>query len=83
MFDLNGRCETIENGLSILRRLNNDLAVTAAGDPFPFPADLNEAQLRAHVPDYPLVTLEDGIEDTYRAFKQLVANGQLTELPGK
>lgn len=82
VFDLNGRCETIENGLSILQRLNNDLAVTAKGHPFPFPTDLSEAQLRAHVPDYPLVTLESGIEDTYRAFRQLAENGQLNALPG-
>jgi nucleoside-diphosphate-sugar epimerase len=82
VFDLNGRCETIENGLSILQHLNNGLAVTARGDPFPFPADLDEAPLRGHVPDYPLVTLEDGIEHTYHAFKQLVENGQVTALPG-
>lgn len=81
VFDVNGRCETIENGLRVLRGLNNDLAVTATGSPFPFPADLSEAALRAHVPNYPLVTLENGIEDTYRAFKELGASGQLTELP--
>jgi len=38
--------------------------------------------LRAHVPDYPLVALEDGIEHTYRAFKKLVESGQVTALPG-
>jgi nucleoside-diphosphate-sugar epimerase len=82
VFDLNGRCDSIENGLSILQRLNNDSAVIAKGHSFPFPADLSEAELRAHVPDYPLVSLENGIEDTYCAFKQLVANGQVIALPG-
>jgi nucleoside-diphosphate-sugar epimerase len=82
VFDLNGRCETIENGLSILRGLDSGMAVTAKGDPFPFPADLDEAPLWASVPKYPHVSVQDGIEDTFRAFKQLVADGQVTALPG-
>ena len=81
VFNVNGRCEMIEDGLSILHRMNND-AITATGDPFPFPTDLSETPLRAHVPDYPLIILENGIKDTYRAFKELSAKGQLTELPG-
>jgi nucleoside-diphosphate-sugar epimerase len=80
VFDLNGRCETIENGLSILRRIENSAEVSASGDQFPFPADLDETPLRAHVPAYPEVSLEDGIGATHRAFKQLAAETRLPPL---
>lgn len=81
VFDLNGTCDTIENGLGILRALDNSAKVGATGNPFPFPTDLDDGPLRAHVPDYPSVTLEEGIEATYRAFKQLLGEGRLTRLP--
>lgn len=81
VFDLNGRCETIENGLAILRRLENAAMVSASGKQFPFPPDLDEAPLRAHVPSYPEVSLEDGIGATHRAFKQLAAENRLPPLP--
>ncbi|MEM9684168.1 MAG: NAD-dependent epimerase/dehydratase family protein, partial [Pseudomonadota bacterium] len=42
VFDLNGRCEDVERGLSILRALDDGIEITAAGDPFPFPPDLDE-----------------------------------------
>lgn len=80
VFDLNGRCETIESGLSILRRMQNTADVSASGDQFPFPPDLDETQLRAHVPAYPEVSLEDGIGATHRAFKKLAAENRLPPL---
>jgi nucleoside-diphosphate-sugar epimerase len=82
VFDLNGTCDTIENGLAIVSRLENGAQVSASGDPLPFPPDLDEAPLRAHVPDYPSVSLQEGIEDTHRAFKLLIESGQLTQMPG-
>jgi nucleoside-diphosphate-sugar epimerase len=82
VFDLNGTCDTIENGLAIVRRLENGAQVSASGGPFPFPPDLDDAPLRAHVPDYPSVSLQEGIEDTHRAFKLLIESGQLTQMPG-
>ena len=82
VFDLNGTCDTIENGLAIVRRLENGAQVSASGSPFPFPPDLDDAPLRAHVPDYPSVSLQEGIEDTHRAFKLLAESGQLTQMPG-
>ena len=82
VFDLNGRCEPIEEGLDILNRLSNGPKITASGDPFPFPPDMDESALRAHVPDYPAVAYGDGIEATFRAFKQLQAENRLPPLPG-
>lgn len=82
VFNLNGRCETIENGLSILKGLDSASQTTAAGAPFPFPADLDDAPLRAHVAPYPSVPVDAGIADTYRAFSTLHAEGRLPPLPG-
>ncbi len=82
VFDLNGQCDTMENGLAILKQLAPDADVSAAGDRFPFPPDLDETPLRAHVPSYPTVSLQDGISDSFRAFQQLVKEGRLSGLPG-
>lgn len=80
-FDLNGRCEPVEKGLALLKNINSSANVTASGSPIPFDPNLNEAPLRAHVPDYPTISIEDGIEATYAAFAQLHRDGRLTSLP--
>lgn len=81
-FDLNGRCEPVEAGLDLLKGIDSTAEVTASGAPIPFNPDLDEAPLRAHVPEYPTITIEDGIKDTYAAFKELYNKGRLTSLPG-
>ena len=78
---LNGRCETIEAGMEILGQLAPEMQIAASGSPVPFPPDLDENPLRNHVPDYPAFSLELGVTDTFHAFKTLVANGQVTNLP--
>ena len=77
VFDLNGATETIENGLEMLKTLAPEASVTASGTEFPFPPDLDDGPLRAHVGDYPSIAVRDGIETTYRAFTRLVAEGRL------
>jgi len=81
IFDLNGLCEDVEDGLEILTRLNAEAEITSSGDPFPFPPDMDESALRAHVIDYPVISQEVGIEATYRAFRQLRSEGRLPALP--
>ncbi len=81
VFDLNGRCETIEHGLDVLKQLEADAQITCSGDPWPFPPDLDDTPLRAFVPEYPDITVEQGIESTYRAFKELQSQGRLPGLP--
>ena len=80
VFDVNGRCETIEHGVSVLRKIDKDAEITASGNQFPFPADLDETSIRAHVPAYAEVSVEDGIGATHRAFKLLAAQGRLKPL---
>ena len=82
VFNLNGRCALIDEGLAVLRRLAPNNEITASGAPLPFPTDLDESPIRGHLPEYPEVSLETGIEATYRAFRQLSEEGRLTALPG-
>lgn len=81
VFDLNGPCDTVENGLAILRGIDPTADVSATGSPFPFPSDLDDEPLRKHIGDYPSVSLKEGISATYHAFKHLVGTGQITSLP--
>ena len=48
------------------------------GDPLPFPADLSDEPIRDFLGDYGPVSLEDGIEETYDAFRRLLAAGALS-----
>ncbi len=81
MFDMNGRCETVESSLEVVRGLDDSMQISASGSQFPFPPDLDESPLRAHLADYPTVSLQQGIEDTWRAFKQLQDAGRIPPLP--
>lgn len=82
VFNLNGSCETVENGLAMLRNLAPDAQISCEGPVFPFPPDLDDGPIRAHVGDYPSVSVADGIGDTYRAFLALKSEGRLPPLPG-
>ena len=80
-FDLNGRTATIEAGIEVLDGLCPNHSVGPSGAPFPFPPDLDEAPLRAHVPDYPAISVAEGVEATVTAFRQLRSEGRLPPLP--
>ena len=81
VFDLNGSCGTVENGLEILRSLQPEARVTCTGSPLPFPADRDDAPLRAHVPDYPSIPVAEGIRTTYEAFRTLRAEKRMPAIP--
>ena len=81
VFDLNGRCETLEDGLAIVKELAPDAEVSCSGPEFPFPADLDESALRAFVPEYPSISLTEGVRDTFNGFAALKAEGRLPSLP--
>ena len=81
-FDLNGSCATVQYGLDMLKSLAPDAKIACDGPQIPFPVDQDDGPLRSHVPDYPSVTVLDGIEATYRAFESLRTNGRLPALPG-
>lgn len=81
VFDLNGRCERLEDGLAIVKEMAPDAEISCDGPEFPFPADLDEQALRDFVPDYPSISLREGVVDTFNGFAALKAAGRLPDLP--
>ena len=79
VFDLNGTCDTVENGLKILMMVAPEARITVSGTPFPFPPDMDDGPVRAHL-DYPSVTMADGIRSTHAAFVALHEAGRLPAL---
>ncbi|HEX6115293.1 MAG TPA: NAD(P)-dependent oxidoreductase [Geminicoccaceae bacterium] len=78
VFDLNGRATTVAQWLDIVRALAPGAQLDSEGEPLPFPADLPDAPIRQFLGDYGPVALEDGIEETYDAFRRLLAAGALS-----
>ena len=80
VFNLNGQCETIENGLTILKSLKPEAKVTCSGQNFPFPPDLSDEPLRKLIGNYPTHSVEEGISDTYNSFIELKELGRCPEI---
>ena len=80
VFNLNGSCETIENGLNLIRQLDKNANLSCLNQPFPFPPDLDDDPLRKHIGNYPSVSVKKGIEDTYKAFQRLKLEGRCPAL---
>jgi nucleoside-diphosphate-sugar epimerase len=78
VFDLNGRPTTVAQWLDIVRALAPGAQLDVEGEPLPFPADLSDGPIRAFLGDYGPVPLEEGIEQTYDAFRRLLAAGALS-----
>ena len=81
VFNLNGSCETIENGLKLIKELKPNSSVTCEGQPLPFPPDLDDRPLRKYVGDYTSVSVQKGIEHTLRAFETLKSEGKCPDVP--
>lgn len=80
-FDLNGTCAKVEEGIEVLKKIVPDADLSCTGASFPFPPDLDDAPLQAHVSGYPTMSLEGGIAATYEAFCKLKGEGRLPDLP--
>jgi nucleoside-diphosphate-sugar epimerase len=81
VFNLNGSCETIENGLRFIKELKPSSSVTCTGLPLPFPPDLDDLPLRKHIGDYTSVAVQKGIEHTLKAFETLKSEGKCPDVP--
>ena len=81
VFNLNGSCASVDGAVSLLEELVPGAEITISGDPFPFPADLDDGPIRAHLGAYPSVDVETGIRNTHKAFCELLPAGLLGE-PG-
>lgn len=77
VFNLNGATVTIEEGIAMLDGIVPGHGVKASGAALAVPSDLSDAPIRAHVGDYPAVSVADGVALTHRAFVQLRDTGRL------
>ena len=80
VFNLNGSCETIEYGLSLIKELSKEANISCIDKTFPFPPDLDDLPLRNHIGDYPSISVKKGIENTFRAFEILKSEGRCPSL---
>ena len=78
VFDLNGRATSVDEWLDILKTIAPDADISVTGDALPFPADLSDEPLLAHIGDYGQVPLKEGMRETFAAFKDLLAQGRLS-----
>jgi len=77
VFDMNGVYAPVEEGLKLLRQIAPSAKVTSSGQALAFPMHLPDEPLRAYLGDYGSMPLEEGIRETYEAFRSLVARGVL------
>jgi nucleoside-diphosphate-sugar epimerase len=77
VFDLNGACISVEDGIEILSRIAPGHRVTTTGTRLPFPPDLSDAPIRDYLGDYPSIAPEEGIRATYEGFARLAGQGRL------
>ena len=78
VFDINGGATTVEAIVGQLRTLAPDSNIAIEGDPLPFPADLPDAAVRAHLGDYGSIAPAEGVEGTFHAFRSLAEEGRMT-----
>jgi nucleoside-diphosphate-sugar epimerase len=75
VFDINGIATTVEDAMQVMQGFAPDAKVTCSGDALPFPMDLSDEPVRAHLGHYGAVPLEEGMRATHAAFKDLLARG--------
>ena len=81
VYNLNGSCQTIKYGLSLLDKIKPDNKVTCSGSSLPFPSDLDDSPLRDKIGDYPSISIEEGVSSTIKAFDYLKSVGRCPSLP--
>ena len=77
VFDINGPATTVEAIVNQVRTLAPDSNIAIDGDPLPFPADLSDDPVRAHLGDYGSVDPAEGVEGTFLAFRALAEEGRM------
>ena len=80
VFNLNGSCKKIEEGISIIKDLAPNADISCTGESIPFPPDLDDKPLRDDIGDYPFISLNEGINDTFKAFKILKEEGRCPDI---
>lgn len=77
VFDLNGSAVSIEDSVQMIKDRVPEARIRYTGNPLPFPGDLDDGPLRAHIGDYRQWTFEEGLDETLIAFRKLVAANRI------
>lgn len=77
VLDINGTATTVEAIVGQLQSLAPGCEIAIDGDPLPFPADLSDAPVRAHLGDYGSIEPTEGVERTFAAFQSLAREGRM------
>ncbi len=75
---MNGTFSTVEEWISILKKIQPNAQIKVTGKILPFPFELSDAPLRDYLGNYGEVNLEQGIKDTFYAFKDLLFRGKIS-----
>ena len=75
---MNGTFSTVEEWISILKKIQPTAQIKVTGKSLPFPFELSDVPLRDYLGNYVEVNLEQGIKNTFHAFKALLCRGKIS-----
>jgi len=78
VFDLQGTNATVESVVTQIRRVVPTAKIDVAGDRLPFPADFDDRPLRKLIGSWPATPLDQGVERSITAFRDLLKRGLVT-----
>lgn len=77
VFNLGGEITSVDEIVALIRRVKSDAAITHGDAPLPFPAGLDDSDLRAHAAQVYHTPLAEGVRQTIEHFERLLAAGRL------
>lgn len=78
VFDINGNASTVEQSLQLLKKIAPGCEVQATGNSLPFPMALSDLPVRHYLGDYGEISIEEGMQVTFDAFKALLERGLIS-----
>jgi len=74
MFDHNGVATTVEEWVSLIRKLAPEAKITIKGDALPFPAELSDEPIQGYLGEIGHLSLDEGIKSTFDTFQNMLRN---------
>ncbi len=78
VFDHNGVPSTVEDWISMVRKVAQQTDLHVNGKALPFPAELSDEPIREFLGDFGHMSLDEGIQATYDGFQALLRNGVMS-----
>jgi nucleoside-diphosphate-sugar epimerase len=75
VYDMNGVYAPVEEGISILNSIAPNIKIDCQGETLAFPMHLPDTPLRKFLGDYGTISLNEGIQQTFQDFRQLIQRG--------